>query len=135
MTVNELYALSAVEGIEVHSVKCPKSKAIALNVDEQKFIGIDRSVLKSEYDERLVLAHELGHLLTDSYYSNSNNPIHIKRMEHRATKKAIEMLIPENELSRVLYEGITVFEISEHFSIPEDMVKKAMWIYYKKEIS
>ena len=49
MTVNELYALSAVKGIEVHSVKCPKSKAIALNLDDRKFIGIDRSVLKSEY--------------------------------------------------------------------------------------
>lgn len=135
MTVNELYKLSAVKGIEVHSVKCPKSKAIALNLDDRKFIGIDRSVLKSEYDERLVLAHELGHSLTDSYYSKLNNPIHIKRMEHRATKKALELLVPEEELSSALYEGITVFELSEHFSVPEDMIKKAMWIYYRKEIS
>ena len=135
MTVNELYALAAVKGIETHSIKCPKSKAISMELEGVKFIGMDKSVFKSENTERLVLAHELGHALTNAYYSDLTNPIHIKRMEHRATKKTVEMLIPLEELNKMLCEDVTVFELSEHFSVPEEMIKKAMWIYYKKEIA
>lgn len=135
MTVNELYALSATKGITVHSVNCPRSKAISLSVDGDKFIGIDRNVFKNEYDERLVLAHELGHSLTDGYYSNVENPINIKRMEFRALKKTVELLVPERELSSLLRDEITVFELSEHFSVPEDLIKKAFWFYYRKEIA
>ena len=134
MTTNELYALSAQKGIVVHSVKCPKSKAISLEFESTKFIGIDRNVFRNEYDERLILAHELGHSLTDGYYSKIENPINIKRMEHRALKKTVELLIPENELSPLLKEGVTVFELSEHFDVPEDLIKKALWFYYRKEI-
>ena len=135
MTVNELYALAAVKGIETHSIKCPKSKAISMELEGVKFIGMDKSVFKSENTERLVLAHELGHALTNAYYSDLTNPIQIKRMEHRATKKTVEMLIPLEELNKMLCEDVTVFELSEHFSVPEEMIKKAMWIYYKKEIA
>ena len=135
MTVNELYALAAVKGIETHSIKCPKSKAISMELEGVKFIGMDKSVFKSENTERLVLAHEIGHALTNAYYSDLTNPIHIKRMEHRAIKKTVEMLIPLEELNKMLCEDVTVFELSEHFSVPEEMIKKAMWIYYKKEIA
>ncbi len=135
MTVNELYALSALKGITVHSVKCPKSKAISLSIEGDKFIGIDRHVFKNEYDERLILAHELGHSLTDGYYSDVENPINVRRMEHRALKKTVELLVPENELSPLLCEDVTVFELSEHFSVPEDLIKKALWFYYRKEIA
>lgn len=135
MTVNELYALSALKGITVHSVKCPKSKAISLSIEGDKFIGIDNNVFKNEYDERLVLAHELGHSLTDGYYTALDNPINVRRMEYRAMKKTVELLIPEMELSKNLYEGVTVFELAEIFSVPEDLIKKAMWLYYRKEIA
>ena len=135
MTTNELYALSAKNGIRVHSVRCPKSKAIALEIEESRFIGIDRSVFKSEYEERLILAHELGHSLTNGYYSALDNPVNVKRMEHRALKKTVELLIPEDELRTLLSEETNVYELSEHFSVPEDLIKKAIWFYYRKEIS
>ena len=111
------------------------SKAISLSIEGDKFIGIDNNVFKNEYDERLVLAHELGHSLTDGYYTALDNPINVRRMEYRATKKTVELLIPEMELSKNLYEGVTVFELAEIFSVPEDLIKKAMWLYYRKEIA
>lgn len=135
VNINELYTLAAKKGIETHSVKCPKSKAIALELENCPFIGMDRSVFKSEYTERLVLAHELGHVLTGGYYSDIANPVNVKRMEHRAVKKTVEMLIPEEELSQKLHEEVTVFELSQHFDVPEDLIKKALWIYYRKEIA
>ncbi len=134
MTAQQLYALAALKGIETHSVACPKSKAISMEIDGYKFIGLDRSVFKSEYSERLVLAHELGHALTDSYYSDIDNPVNIKRMEHRALKKTVEMLVPKDELEALLNEDATVYLLAEHFSVPEEMIKKAMFIYFKKEI-
>lgn len=135
MTVNELYVLCAREGIETHSVKCPKAEAISMEIEGTKYIGIDRGVFKSEYRERLVLAHEMAHALTDAYYSDLDNPVNVKRMEWRANKKAVEMLIPREELIEFLDENTTVWDVSERFDVPVEMVKKAMWIYFKKEIA
>ncbi len=134
MNLKELYSLTEQKGIKTHAVACPLSKAISLNFNGAKFIGIDPSVLKSEYDERLVLAHEIGHALTDAYYTKSDNPVFVARMENRANKKTVEMLVPKNKLDAVLDEHSTVFELSEHFSVPEELIKKAFWLYYKKQL-
>ena len=45
-----------------------------------------------------------------------------------------KMLIPKEELSTLLNEDSTVFQLAEHFSVPEEMIKKAMLIYFKKEL-
>ena len=134
MNTNELYNLAKQKGIITHSVKCPKSKAISLELAGKKHIGIDSSVFKNEYTERLVLAHELSHALTNAYYDNLDNPINILRMETRADKKTVEMLVPKNELDKILNECSSVFELAEYFSVPEELIKKAFWIYYKKQL-
>lgn len=134
MNTKELYSLLEEKGITTHTVDCPLSKAISLNFNGTKFIGIDPSVLKNEYDERLVLAHEIGHALTDAYYTKQDNPVFISRMENRANKKTVEMLVPKNKLDAVLNEHSTVFELSEYFCVPEDFIKKAFWLYYKKQL-
>ncbi len=134
MNTNELYTLLEKQGITTHTIACPLSKAIALNLNGAKYIGIDPSVLKNEYDERLVLAHEIGHALTDAYYTKLDNPIFISRMEHRANKKTVEMLVPKHKLDAVLDEHSTVFNLSEYFAVPEDVIKKAFWLYYKKQL-
>lgn len=134
MNTKELYTLIEKTGITTHAVACPQSKAITLNFNGKKFIGIDPSVFKNEYDERLILAHEIGHALTDAYYTEADNPIFVSRMEHRANKKTIEMLVPKNKLDVVLDEHSTVYDLSQYFSVPEDIIKKAFWLYYKKQI-
>ena len=134
MNLKELYSLLEQKGIATHTVACPLSKAISLNFNGTKFIGIDSSVFKNEYDERLVLAHEIGHALTDAYYTQSDNPVFIARMEHRANNKTVEMLVPKHKLDAVLNEHSTVFNLSEYFAVPEEIIKKAFWYYYKKQI-
>jgi hypothetical protein len=44
------------------------------------------------------------------------------------------MLVPKDELEALLNEDATVYLLAEHFSVPEEMIKKAMFIYFKKEI-
>lgn len=134
MTTTELYSLAAKQGIETHTISCPKSKAVTISIKNKKYIGIDPSVFKSEYNERLILAHEIGHALTNAYYTDLENPINIIRMEHRANKKTVEMLVPKNKLDKIINENSTVFELAEHFSVPEEMIKKALWLYYKKQL-
>ena len=135
LNTDELYSLCARDGIEVHSIKCPHSNAISMDIGGVKFIGMDRSVFKSAYNERLVLAHELSHAQTGAYYSDGENPINVKRMEFRAKKRTVELLIPLNELEPLLCDDVTVFDLAEHFSVPEDLIKAAMWFYFKKEIA
>ena len=123
MNINELYALAATLGVKTHSIKCTASEAISLDYDGIKVIGIDRKVFKSEYKERL------------AYYTDLDSPINIKRMEHRANKCAIEMLISKEELKNAMHDDITAWDLAEQFDVPIDMIKKAMWIYFKKEIA
>lgn len=134
MNLKELYTLLEQKGIATHTIDCPLSKAISLNFNGTKFIGMDPSVLKNEYDERLVLAHEVGHALTDAYYTKRDNPVFVARMENRANKKTVEMLVPKNKLDAVLDEHSTVYDLSQYFSVPEEIIKKAFWLYYKKQI-
>lgn len=134
MQLNDLYCLAAQNGVAVHSVKCPKSTAVSLDLDGSKFIGIDRNVFKSEVRERLVLAHELAHSLTNAFYDAYDNEINVKRMEFRATKKQIELLIPFDKLDAFLFEDCTVWDVAEHFDVSPELVKTAMWVYYKREV-
>ncbi|MBE7092994.1 MAG: ImmA/IrrE family metallo-endopeptidase [Clostridiales bacterium] len=134
MNIDELYKLAKNTGITTHTFPCPESKAISVKYGENKFIGIDPSVVKNEYDERLVLAHEIGHALTDAYYENYSNPINVLRIENRANKKVVELLVPKKQLDKMLHENTTVFDLAQHFCVPEEMIKKAVWLYYKKQL-
>lgn len=134
MQLNDLYGLAARQGIKVHSAKCPNSAAMCLNTDYGTFIGLDSHIFKNESRERLVLAHELAHHLTNAYYDRHDNDINVKRMEFRATKKQIELLIPFDELDAFLFEDCTVWDVAEHFDVPPELVKTAMWVYYKREV-
>ena len=134
-TLGELYAFAAREGIETHGVRCPHAGAIAAVVDGVSVIGLDRSLLKHENRERLALAHELGHTVTGAYYDRPDDPVNVRRMEWRAQKWTINQLVPREELDPLLTEDVTLWELADRFDVPEDMIKKAFWLYYKKELA
>ena len=45
------------------------------------------------------------------------------------------MLISKEELKNAMHDDITAWDLAEQFDVPIDMIKKAMWIYFKKEIA
>lgn len=133
-SLNDLYTVAAQMGVETHAIRCPHAKGISCVIDQIPVIGLDRSLFKNEAAERLVLAHELGHAATGAYYERPENPVHVRRMEWKAQKWTLRRLVPEKELAAALHEDVTPYELAQQFDVPEDMIKQAMWLYFKKEI-
>lgn len=75
-------------------------------------------------EERIVIAHELGHLilhtdLTTSYYTE-NHLLNKDQIEVQANKFAAELLIPDNV---EIYEGMTTKELACYLEVSEELVK------------
>lgn len=94
------------------------------------FIGIDRTQVQTEADERTRLAHELGHCLTGSFYSRYTAVDCRQRHENRADKWAIRRLISAADLDAAVAAGYTeMWQLADYFGITEDLIKKAVCYY------
>ena len=95
-------------------------------------IAIDPGKLKGEPDERAKLAHELGHCLTGAFYNRYSDFDCRQRHENKADKWAICAVVTEEELDEAVAEGrCTIWDLAEHFGVPEELMKKAVcWYTY-----
>ena len=81
---------------------------------------MDMSKIETTSEEKVHLAHELGHCMTGSFYNVYSRCDSRSRHEHQADRWAIQKLIPFEELKKAVKEGITdPWELAEHFSVPE----------------
>lgn len=134
MKTEELYIRAEQGGICIlYDVPLPKTKSLSADIDGQLYIGIDQSVLSSTAEERVHLAHELGHCETGAFYSLYSPIDNRKWCENKANKRAIRMLIPTDEL-RDLIDGtegqISLWELAEHFCVTEEFMQKAVEHYF-----
>lgn len=89
--------------------------------------------IKEEAKEKVHLAHELGHCMTNAFYYYWNYETH-GRMEERANRWAYKKLMPLSELEEALSCGITeTWELAEYFGIDEETLIKAIE-YYKEKV-
>lgn len=91
------------------------------------FISDDLSI----EEEKIVIAHELGHLilhthLSTSYYT-SNHLQSKSKLEVQANKFAAELLIPDNV---EIYEGMTTKQLACYLKVSEELVK----LKFRKEL-
>ena len=132
MELLELYQLADAEHIPVYSFDLPQTHSLSLmNNDGSCAVAIDPFGLNSTKDEKIRLAHELGHCVTGSFY-NRYSDFDIKaRSEYKADKWAIKKLIPKNELQAAFEQGYTEpWDLAEYFNVTEDFIIKAV-NYYK----
>lgn len=132
MELLELYQLADAEHIPVYSFDLPQTHSLSLmNNDGSCAVAIDPFGLNSTKDEKIRLAHELGHCVTGSFY-NRYSDFDIKaRSEYKADKWAIKKLVPEDELQNAFKQGIVEpWNLAEYFNVTEDFIIKAV-NYYK----
>lgn len=89
-----------------------------------EFIFISDDLTESE--ERIVLSHELGHLilhteLSISFYSSSL--VSHNKLEIQANKFAAYLLIDDAALHKVEYENFTLEQIAIAENVPVDLLK------------
>lgn len=131
MELLELYQLADAEHIPVYSFDLPQTRSLSLmNNDGSCAVAIDPFGLNSTKDEKIRLAHELGHCVTGSFY-NRYSDFDIKaRSEYKADKWAIKKLIPKDELQAALEQGYTEpWDLAEYFNVTEEFIIKAVNYY------
>lgn len=93
-------------------------------------IALNPTLLKTETETKECLAHELGHQMTGSFYRVGSKFETRERMEYRATKWAVTMLIPSQELQYALDNGCTeIWQLAEHFNVSPQFMEYAMQVY------
>ncbi len=128
METNALYALAGQSGVTVDFFPLPQSRAVSLNIDGRDYVALDKTVSGSE--ERVCLAHELGHCLMSGFYSLNSPPALRKRAEKRAKQWTIKTLVPISELKRALSAGICdTASLADHFGVTVNLMEQAM-LYY-----
>ena len=95
-------------------------------------IAMDLPGRRSGTEQRVRLAHELGHCVTGSFY-NRWSPCDVrKRHENRADKYAVQSLIPAEALDEAVAQGYTEqWELAEYFGVDVAFLRKALcWYTY-----
>ena len=131
MNLIDLYRLAQDENIAVDCFELNKREALSIVDDNGNCaIAIDPFKLISQQDEKLKLAHELGHCMTGSFY-NVYSPCDVRdRHEYRADKWASHKLIDPDKLHQAVEEGYTEpWELAEQFGVTEDFLRRAVYIY------
>lgn len=134
MKTDELYIRAEEDNIAIiYSVPLPKTKSISTTVDGDMYIGIDQSIMNSSAEERVHLAHEIGHCETGAFYSLYSPIDNRQWCENKANKRAYELLISQDELIQLIEAScgeISIWELAEHFNVTEEFMRKAVEFYY-----
>lgn len=98
--------------------------------DGDCYIAIDPFKLASEQDEKIKLAHELGHCLCGAFY-NAYSPLDVREIhEAKADRWAFKQLVPFEDLMNAATSGyVEIWELAEYFDVPESMMRKAIEYY------
>lgn len=127
MTLQQLYQRVDRQGVDVDYF--PMREVVSFSLPEG-LIAMDVDKMKNSQEEKVFLAHELGHIETGSFY-NVHSGLDVRgKHERRADKQAIKMLVPKDELDKAVREGYReLWELAEYFDVSEDFMKKAICWY------
>ena len=132
MTLNELYDMAAEDEIEVYPYKLPGRKALSIwnQAENYTAIAINPENLESIAEERVLLAHEMGHCETLAFYNQYAAIENIQKLERQADKWAIQHLVTVKELKDLYQAGYTEYwQLAEQLELPENFVRKAVAFY------
>ena len=129
MNLLELYDLAASHGIGVDHMKLRTMKAFSVPGN----IVIDMAQLPTLAETKVCFSHELGHELKAAFYNIKNTLETRERQEERATRWAVDTLIPAEALTKAVRAGYKeVYELAEYFDVTEDFVREAYSIHKLK---
>lgn len=119
------------KGITILNADLPETQSTSvMSQSGNCYIGMDTKVILSEREERLHLAHELGHCVRGAFYNPYAKADIRKKHENRADKWAVRHLIPKDRWNEALKDGYTeVWELAEYFDVTEDFIRKTHELY------
>lgn len=132
MKTEKLYEIADKNGIKLEVFPLRANKAVSLLIGNNRYIALAPDVAVRSSEERVCLAHELGHCQTNGFYEIDAPVLTRKKCEARAEKWAVQNLIPKPELVRAVKYGCSdIQSLADYFSVTEDFIKKAIKLYFK----
>lgn len=127
MTIRQLYQRAVDEGIEIDDVKMQELRAISF---PEGWIAIDMRKFDSKRELKCILAHEIGHCETGSFY-NIYSPFDLKaKCEYKANKRAVEILMPIDEVCKAMRIGYrSAWALAEFFDVTQAFADMALTFY------
>lgn len=127
VTLLDLYNRADAQGIEVDDVPMRSLTSVSF---PQGWIALDTAKMQTTAEHKSILAHELGHVETGSFY-NIYSPFDLRaKQEQRADKAAIKMLVPFKRLLSAMCSGCReVWQLAEYFDVTEELINKALALY------
>lgn len=128
---SELYEIAEKSGTEIICCELPKTRSVSVRTAAGRcYIGIDPLEIETTAQERVHIAHEIGHCETLAFY-NAYSPLEIReKQETKADRWAVARLVPVRELTEALKHGIKeIWDLAEHFDVTEEFMLKAIEIY------
>lgn len=138
MELLDLYSFTERNNIKIMSYNLETLNAVTIKLDKY-FIGINKNIIKSEKAEKLILAHEIGHCMTDHFYflKDINNPLYkqnIEKAEREADDYAISLLVSPEEIIQAQNKFTNDAEIAEELNISVTLLRKAVGYYKRKNL-
>lgn len=137
MDLLQLYGYAEQKGIIVVPWKIDNRKACAIKMKREYHILMNDRLIDGERDERVVLAHELGHCRSDRMYYLQDycNPLYkanIAKAERKAKDEACRLLVSPDELKKALRENDTEYAAAESLDLDVPSFREIV-TYYKRK--
>ena len=127
MTIEQLHKFAANRGLEVYDFPMRDLHAVSLRGGH---IAIDRRKCSSDTEYKCLLAHEIGHCLTNSFYRYGDHAHTIELNERHANRYAAELLLPLSELLRVMHRGILFAHVlARMYDVTREFAEMVLELY------
>lgn len=133
MQTDKLYKIAEENNISVEGFPLPENKAVTLVLGEKYFVAMDPSVMCSESQEKVCLAHEIGHCREGAVYSENADQRERNKKEQKATRWAINNLVPLDALKEAIKNGChDTALLADHFGVTADFMNSAIQYYINR---
>lgn len=124
-SLEDIYSEIESESIDFDDVKFIECKSLSMQDDGGEcYIAINGKHIHTQAELKVILAHELGHCKTGSFYNRYSKFDLVCQHEYRADRQAVLDLVPYEDLMEALQDGITeVWELAERFDVTEDFIR------------
>lgn len=131
MTLTALYQLADDRNIEMDYFLLSRAESLSAELaDGRCVIAIDPTKIRSEADEKVKAAHEIGHCERGAFYNPYSSWDVRQRHEHKANRWAFMHLCPYDEMLSAMKGGcVTAWDLAERFGVTQEFIEKA-YAYY-----
>lgn len=128
-----LYQEAADDDIMVAAVPLRNEESFIIEDDGYLSIALNSSCIVTRIYEYYLMAHEMAHYHTGTYYT-LRSPLQLReKQEYVADTWMVCDMVPINDLQEAIQEGYTeVWDLAEYFNVPERVVRRADEIYRAK---